>query len=412
MRAFEAQKQNLRPCGNMVFKEDRVILPRSLRDKALESAHGGHIGEVAMKRVMREYFWWPRMSTEITNFMKRCTTCAQLSRRNPPLPLTSRELPEGPWQMLQIDFLALPGFGSGEYLVVTDTYSRYLTVVEMKSIDASSTNAALVDVFRTWGFPCVIQSDNGPPFQSSAFVTYWEDRGVKVRKSVPLSPQSNGAVERQNSGIIKALSASKLEGTPWRTALQQYVHRHNTFIPHSRLLVTPFELMVGWKYRGNFPGLWKSSNSEESNQLDRTEIVELDTETKLVSKQYADRVRGAKISDIKIGDIVLLASQKRCKTDPTFMNERFEVVARDGAKVVVMNRSGIQYGRNVQDVKLAPAPQSRDTETETTEEESQQIQGELAAEPSLSEGYRNLRQRSTINRPSRFDDMYIYRVFY
>lgn len=354
LKAYEAQKHSLRTFGSMVFKDDRVILPYPLRRKALNCAHGGHIGEVSMKRVMREFFWWPRMSTEITRFMKDCTTCIQLSRRNPPLPLCSRKLPEGPWQTLQIDFLAVPSFGSGEFLVVTDTYSRYLFVVEMKKTDTSTTNSALSEIFRMWGYPAIIQSDNGPPFQSSGFVSHWETRGVIVRKSVPLSPQSNGAVERQNCGIIKALSASKLDGTNWRVALEQYVHRHNTLIPHSRLLVTPFELMVGWKFRGNFPGLWNSNHSDDVSDLDRSDIAEKDAETKLASKKYADRVRGAKESEIQIGDTVFLAHQKKSKTDPNFSSERFEVVARDGARVVVMSRSGLQYARNIQDMKLAP----------------------------------------------------------
>lgn len=419
LKAYEAHKHDLRSHGSMVFKDDRVILPYLLRKKALGSAHGGHIGEVAMKRVMREYFWWPRMSTEITRFMKDCTTCVQLSRRNPPLPLCSRKQPEGPWQMLQIDFLAVPSFGSGEFLVVTDTYSRYIFVVEMRTTDTANTNSALTEIFRMWGYPGVIQSDNGPPFQSSGFISFWESRGVKVRKSVPLSPQSNGAVERQNSGIIKALSASKLDGTNWRTALQQYVHRHNTLIPHSRLLVTPFELMVGWKFRGNFPGLWNSNSPEEMDQLDRTDIAERDAETKLVSKQYADRVRGAKDSGIQIGDTVFLAQQKRSKTDANFSPERFEVIARDGAKVVVMSRSGIQYARNVQDVKLAPPPASCASDEEvltksddSTDKPHTTNESSAGGTPECTNDSRSLRQRSGLKRPTRFGDDYIYQVFY
>lgn len=409
LRAYEAQKRDMHCLGSLVFKDNRVVLPYSLRNKALDSAHGGHVGEVAMKRVMREFFWWPRMSGEVARFVKNCETCAQLSRRNPPIPLRSRELPDGPWQMLQVDFLTVPSFGSGEFLVVTDTYSRYLYVVEMRTTDANSTNSALNDVFRMWGHPCVIQSDNGPPFQSAKFISYWEDRGVKVRKSVPLSPQSNGAVERQNPGIIKALSASKLDGSNWRQALQQYVHRHNTLIPHSRLQVTPFELMVGWKYRGNFPGLWENSDAKE---LDRAEIKERDAETKLASKQYADHVRGAKESDIVTGDTVLLAQQKRGKTDPNFSSERYEVIARDGAKVVVMSAAGIQYTRNVQDVRLAPGPAEIDVSNSTN------LAAAGAADPELDSALqehpntRTLRQRGSLKRPARFDDDFVYRVFY
>lgn len=419
LRAYEAHKKKLRHLGSMIFKEERVILPKALRGKALDSAHGGHVGEMAMKRIMRQFFWWPKMSNDVTKYVKNCVTCNLLAKRNPPIPLATRELPEGPWEVLQIDFLSVTSFGSGEFLVVIDTYSRYLSVVEMKSMDADSTNSALCEVFQIWGLPIVIQSDNGPPFQSASFIKFWEDKGVKVRKSIPLCPQSNGAVERQNQGIIKALAASRLDGTNWRHALQQYVHKHNTLVPHSRLGVTPFELMVGWRHRGTFPILWSSSSSKE---IDREDVRDRDAEAKLSSKQYADRMRGAKESDIKVGDVVLLARQRKTKTDPVFSSERFKVVARDGAKVVVISPTGVQYARNVQEVKKAPEFSVTPALVEESSDQPDNdgmITLDGTAETSSAGNFspqpaarRELRHRSLINRPRRFDDNFLYHLFH
>lgn len=350
LRRYETQVKELRTLGSLLFKGDKIVLPCELRRTAIEIAHQGHVGCGSTKKILREYFWWPNMSKEAADFVGKCEACLLVSRKNPPLPLSSRTLPQGSWEILQIDFLTLNGCASGHFLVIVDTYSRFLQVIEMKSTNCAATNTALCKAFTIWGLPLIIQTDNGPPFQSQDFTDFWEDKGVRVRKSIPLSAQSNGGVERQNQGIIKSVSAAKTEQRSWREALQEYVHVHNTRKEHSRLGVTPFELLVGWKYRGTFPTLWEAKSSEK---VDKVKVTEDDAASKLCSKKFADSNRGARESNISAGDRVVIAISQRNKLEPSFSKERYTVLAREGAKVVVRGDCGIQLARNVQDVKRA-----------------------------------------------------------
>lgn len=287
----------------------------------------------------------------------------------------------------------------------------------MKHMDADATNSALLKIFEVWGYPLAIQSDNGPPFQSDKFVKTWEERGVKVRKSIPLSAQSNGAVERQNTGIKHALAAAKLDNINWRSALEKYVHTHNKVRPMSRLGVTPFELLVGWKFRGTFPCLWESNSPDH---LDRTDVKEKDAVSKLKSKQYADRQRRAEESDIQVGDTVLVAMQKKQKSDPEFAAERFLVIAREGAKVVVRSERGVQYSRNVQDTKKVPLciqdqiKSNEDSELQTSSSETNNRETRMGIDlDGLDDGDKSLIQRPkrVIRKPNKFKDMVLYTIF-
>ncbi|XP_062557887.1 uncharacterized protein LOC134222739 [Armigeres subalbatus] len=180
----------------------------------------------------------------------------------------------------------------------------------MRNINAESTIEALNKIFVMWGYPLIMQSDNGPPFQSKLFINTWQNRGIVVRKSIPLSPQSNGAIERQNQGIKKVLAGSKLDNINWRTALDSYIHNHNKVRPLSRLGVTPFELLVGWKWRGTFPCLWETKSNKG---IDLEAVREKDAFSKQESKRYTVARRGAKESNLVVGDRVVLVQQKRLK---------------------------------------------------------------------------------------------------
>lgn len=202
------------------------------------------------------------------------------------------------------------------------------------------------------------------------------------------------------------MAAAKIDGIHWKSALHEYVHVHNTLKPHARLGITPFELLVGWKHRGTFPSLW---DCKLGDTIDRNNVRDLDATTKLQSKKYADARRGAKPSNISVGDIVLIAVTKKAKTDPSFSTERFTVLSRDGAKVVVRSDRGVQYTRSINDLKRAPLNSSFDTEKDGSGPECSAEDDYLddVARPKATIG----RPVRSTRKPERFQDMWLYNIF-
>lgn len=69
----------------------------------------------------------------------------------------------------------------------------------------------LVSFFARFGLPDVIVSDNGPPFSSYNFVNFLERQGVRVMKSPPYNPSSNGQAERFVRTVKEVLKCFLLE---------------------------------------------------------------------------------------------------------------------------------------------------------------------------------------------------------
>ncbi|KAL1375905.1 hypothetical protein pipiens_000669, partial [Culex pipiens pipiens] len=72
---------------------------------------------------------------------------------------------------------------------------------------------ALNSVFRIFGKSDLIVSDNGPPFNSQAFVDYARQMKIELKKSPAYSPESNGLAERgvqtAKSGLKKLMADPK-----------------------------------------------------------------------------------------------------------------------------------------------------------------------------------------------------------
>lgn len=407
LEPYQAIRRQLYITGGVLVYRDRLVVPLSLRKKALDIAHRSHFGIVSMKKMVRESLWWPGVSKDIEALVKSCDICTRISRPSRPVPLSSRDLPEGPMQILQIDFLTLPNCGSEHFLMVTDTYSRMLWCIEMKKTDRQATNKALADVFIIWGRPQIIQTDNGPPFNSPQFTSDWESQSVTHRTVVPYSPFMNGMIERHNEGIIKAVTAALAEegNNGWRDAIQQYVTVYNNERTHTSTGISPFELMTGRKYQGFFPSL----SSLTSRSMINEEARDKDALAKLKAKLHADKTRQAKDSDIETGDWVYIADKNRKnKLSPTYMKDCYQVINRVGPHITVRSLNGVQYSRWISDAVRVPGFKWNEFSPEADGNANEQQNENTDADENVTTPPRPNRARKM---PSKFDKFHLYNVY-
>lgn len=89
----------------VLMRIDRVVIPSKLRNTVLRLAHDGHPGSNMMKSFLRSIVLWPKMDRNVEEFVRECRGCNLVSAPEAPEPLVRREMPNGPWQDVAVDFL-------------------------------------------------------------------------------------------------------------------------------------------------------------------------------------------------------------------------------------------------------------------------------------------------------------------
>ncbi len=154
--------------------------------------------------------------------------------------------PTAPNDVMTIDYKGQFRLGNHEYcypLTIVDGFTRYILACEaLTSTRYEGTRKAMEHVFRKFGLPRCILSDNGAPFASpglghlSRLSMWWIRLGIGIQRIVPGNPQQNGAHERMH----KTLKAQTTRPPAFDSKRQQrkfdkFVREFNEERPHEAL---------------------------------------------------------------------------------------------------------------------------------------------------------------------------------
>ncbi|PFX15319.1 Uncharacterized protein K02A2.6 [Stylophora pistillata] len=214
-------------------------------------------------------------------------------------------------------------------------------------MDAQRVIKSMEAIF-TYGLPEALRSDNGP-FASKEFEGFLEYLGIRHKKGIPCWPQSNREVERANETILKIVRIARIEGKDWRKALENFLFQYRV-TPYTVTGLSPAELLMGRKLRDKPPPVEFSKDRAKEAYWQQL-LRERDAHVKLRQKEYADRTRGAKQSDIQEGDKVLLKQTHKNKLSPNYEPESYIVTQKDGNAVVLQDTNGNNKMHNIAHMK-------------------------------------------------------------
>jgi transposase InsO family protein len=197
------------------------LVDRSRRPHHSPRATPDHVVQALLEARRRHPTWGPKkllgrgwrlperpaLSTA-SALLKRHGLSGSAPRRrrpgHPGRPTTPIAEPNGVWT---IDFKGQFRTGDGTWcypLTLVDAFSRYLLACRiLASVRTAPTRAVLERVFREFGLPARIRSDNGAPFASawalarlSPLAVWWIRLGITPERIEPGRPAQNGRHER------------------------------------------------------------------------------------------------------------------------------------------------------------------------------------------------------------------------
>jgi len=193
-KPFFTRKNELSVEQGCLLWGNRVVIPTSLRSNILLDLHSEHLGIVRMKSLARQHFWWPKLDASIEEVTKQCLSCQENAAKPASPPVATWNWPSGPWKRLHLDFAGT--FMDRMFLIVVDSYSKWLEVIPMTTTTSHSTIKQLRKLFATFGIPEHIVTDNGPQFTSTEFTDFMLRNNIKHTLTPPGHPASNGMAER------------------------------------------------------------------------------------------------------------------------------------------------------------------------------------------------------------------------
>ena len=214
----------------------QFVVPQRHRGTALDGCHreAAHQGQHHSTTLMQECFWWPGMTQDLRNCIKKCGHCRKYEAAPPVVPM--KPLPcSGPGELLHVDFTSIEETVPlkeepviHNVMVLQDHFSKYVVAYMVKDQTAHTAAKTLRNgYFRLFSAPAYLISDQGKAFTGHIITHLFELYGVQKLITSPCHAQTNGQVERMNQMIIHMIGKLEDRKACWSKHLPELLLAYN-----------------------------------------------------------------------------------------------------------------------------------------------------------------------------------------
>ena len=367
IQEFWNHRDELTVMNDIIFKGEKIVIPRSLRDEMLGKIHTGHIGIEKCKLRAKDILFWPGMSKAIESMVAKCSICQEKMMANPKEPMIPHPIPSVPWEVVGTDLFEIDGH---KYVIVVDYYSRYFEVEKLQTTTTTAVVHKMKGLFARHGIPKKVVSDNGPQYSSVEFSQFASDWGFQHITSSPNYPQSNGLAEKSVQTAKRLMSKAVRDRKDPYLSLLEY---RNT--PLAENGKSPAQMLMSRQLRSILP----CTNSVLMPKVVEPQDVRL---CKQMSQQRQKRYydRGSRpLTPCQPGDYVRVDQYGSREWRPAVV----EHACDQERSFVVRTEDGAQYRRNRRHIRQVPNPGMDDNAAPTTELPEPSVHQPPVQEPSV-----------------------------
>lgn len=213
--------------------------------KAHHEGKSNHRGVQETEKQIKRNYYWPNMTTVVTEVINNCSTCQinKYERRPNKQELQVTPVPTKPFEIVHMDTFQIKG---QKFLTIIDTFSKYAQAYPLESVTGISVINSLTIWMTHHNLPINITVDQGTEFKNLPLKEYAALHKINLHFTSVNNPQSNGAIERFHSTItehIRLLQEKHKQSTITELMLFA-VLAYNSSI-HSATDKKPFEIING-----------------------------------------------------------------------------------------------------------------------------------------------------------------------
>ncbi|GFV22789.1 transposon Tf2-11 polyprotein [Trichonephila clavipes] len=189
----------------------KIVIPFSLRLKLLNQAHEqfGQPGVQKMLNLISLQYYWPNITTDISEFVEHCKVC-QLNKKRKQKKFGL--LQQVPPTSKHFEFISVDTVGGFNYYnstkkilhIVIDHATRYVWAFPSKNENSETYANILKQVFQIQ-IPEKLLTDRNGAFTSSRFKKFLRNYNIKHLLTTAHHPQTNGKNERFNQYLVTRL---------------------------------------------------------------------------------------------------------------------------------------------------------------------------------------------------------------